>query len=249
MQEWEFLRSVFGPTGSLRAVINLGNPILAGMNERTGFPYGISVDIAGELARRLRLPLEPIVVASAGKSVSIVQAGNADVGFFAIDPQRSQGIRFAPAYVVIEGSYLVREGSSLINNAQVDSPGMKVVVGKGSAYDLYLSRELRSAEIIRADTSPAVVDHFLDSGADVAAGVRQQLEADAQRHGGLRLLPSRFMVIRQAVGMPDRGEVALRYLHDLVEELKACGFVSESMKRHGIRGAAVAPASAVDMPA
>lgn len=239
-QDLEHLREVFGPTGTLRASINLGNPILANMDERTGVPRGVSVDIAGELARRLRLTLEPIVVSSAGKSVEIVQAGSADVGFFAIDPQRSQGISFAPAYLTIEGSYLVRDESPIIDNEQVDQSGIKLVVGKGSAYDLYLSREVRRAEILRADTSPAVVDHFLHVGADVAAGVRQQLEADAQRLKGLRLLPGRFMVIQQAVGMPDRGQKALRFLWTLVEELKATGFISSSMVRHGIVGATVA---------
>ncbi|WP_444633975.1 transporter substrate-binding domain-containing protein [Cupriavidus oxalaticus] len=241
MKDLDYLRDAFGPTGSLRAAINLGNPILAGMDRRTGMPYGISVDIAGELARRLRLPLEPVVVSSAGKSVEVVRAGQADVGFFAIDPQRSDGIVFAPAYVVIEGCYLVREPSPITQNDQVDQEGIKLVVGKGSAYDLYLSRAVGKAEIVRADTSPAVVDHFIYTGADVAAGVRQQLEADALRLGGLRLLPGRFMEIQQAVGMPVRDQASLDFLWSLVEELKASGFVAESMKRHGIVGAAVAP--------
>ena len=120
---------------------------------------------------------------------------------------------------------------------------MQVVVGQGSAYDLFLSRELKNAGIVRAPTSPAVVDHFLQHGGDVAAGVRQQLEADARRVGGLRLLPGRFMVIRQAMGCPrGRGEAAARLLAAFVEDMKAEGFVAAALERHGIAGATVAPA-------
>jgi polar amino acid transport system substrate-binding protein len=146
--------------------------------------------------------------------------------------------------VLIEGSYLVRQESPLTDNAQVDQAGHTVVVGKGSAYDLYLSRELKHAQIERAVSSPAVVQTFVESTADVAAGVKQQLEADAARLPGLRLLPGRFMVIQQAMGLPKgRGDEALRVLAAFVEEAKASGFVAEALRRHGIQGAAVAPAA------
>jgi polar amino acid transport system substrate-binding protein len=146
--------------------------------------------------------------------------------------------------VLIEGSYLVRQDSPLTDNAQVDQAGHTVVVGKGSAYDLYLSRELKHAQIERAVSSPAVVQTFVESTADVAAGVKQQLEADAARLPGLRLLPGRFMVIQQAMGLPKgRGDEALRVLAAFVEEAKASGFVAEALRRHGIQGAAVAPAA------
>ena len=118
------------------------------------------------------------------------------------------------------------------------------MVGQGSAYDLFLSREIKAAHILRAPSSPAVVDYFLEQGAEVAAGVKQQLEADAQRLGGLRLLPGRFMVIRQAMGCPrGRGEAAAAVLAAYVEEMKSSGFVAQALARHGIQGAAVAPAA------
>ena len=168
----------------------------------------------------------------------------ADFGFFAVDPVRGAGIGFTAPYVLIEGSYLVRQDSPLTDNAQVDRAGHTVVVGKGSAYDLYLSRELKHAQIERAVSSPAVVQTFVESTADVAAGVKQQLEADAARLPGLRLLPGRFMVIQQAMGLPKgRGDEALRVLAAFVEEAKASGFVAEALQRHGIQGAAVAPAA------
>jgi polar amino acid transport system substrate-binding protein len=188
--------------------------------------------------------LELVVFDTAGKSVDAVTQEQADVGFFAIDPKRGEGIRFTAPYVLIEGCYAVRTDSPLQAMEEVDRAGTRVVVGKGSAYDLFLSRELKQATILRAPSSPAVVDFFLEQGAEVAAGVKQQLEADAQRLGGMRLLPGRFMVIQQAMGCPrSRGDAAAAALAGFVEQMKASGFVAAALQRHGIRGAAVAPAA------
>jgi polar amino acid transport system substrate-binding protein len=237
------IRSAFTPTGTLRAAINLGNPILAHQGADGG-ARGVSVDLAAEFARLLGVDLELVVVDAAGKSVDVVASGAADVGFFAIDPVRGANIAFSAAYVLIEGCYLVKDTSPIRANEEVDRAGKRVVVGKGSAYDLYLTRTLQHAQIVRAPTSPAVVDTFLASGADVAAGVKQQLEADARRSSGVRLLDGRFMVIQQAMGTPkSRGEQAAAFLAQFVERMKACGFVADALARHGVEGASVAPAA------
>ncbi len=236
--------SALAPTGRLRACINLGNPILARRDPVTGQALGVSVDLARALAGQLGVGVELLVVDAALKSVDAVKSGQADIGFFAIDPLRSDGIRFSAPYVLIEGAYVVRQDSALADNAQVDRAGTTVMVGKGSVYDLHLTRELKAARILRAPTSPAVVDEFMARNADVAAGVKQQLEADAARLGGLRLLPGRFMVIEQAMGLPaSRGEAAEKVLRAFVESAKASGFVAQALERHGIRGATVAPAA------
>lgn len=233
----------FTPMGVLRASINLGNPILAHRNAQTGDVGGVSVDLARAFGEQLGVGVELVVFDAAGKSVEAVATQQADIGFFAIDPLRGQSIRFTAPYVLIEGAYLVRAASPLQANEEVDQPGRRVTVGKGSAYDLFLSRELRQATIERAATSPAVVDSFVATQSDVAAGVKQQLQADAQRIAGLRLLPGRFMVIQQAMGTPtSRGEAAAAALHAFVEERKQSGFIAEALKRHGIEGASVAPA-------
>jgi polar amino acid transport system substrate-binding protein len=233
----------FTPTGRLRASINLGNPILAGRDPVSGEPRGVSIDLARAFAERLGVELDLVVFDTAGKSVDAVAAEQADIGFFAIDPKRGEHIRFTGPYVLIEGCYLVRADSPLQANDEVDRAGTRVVVGRGSAYDLFLSREIRNAQLVPAPSSPAVVQHFVDSGAEVAAGVKQQLQQDAQRLGGLRLLPGRFMVIRQAMGCPkSRGEAAASALAAFVEEMKASGFVAQALARHGIEGASVAPA-------
>jgi len=243
MIETSALRSAFSPTGTLRAAINLGNPILA-CRDAGGNAAGVSVDLATEFAKRLGVELEPVVVDAAGKSVEVVVAENADIGFFAIDPLRGEHIAFTDAYVLIEGCYLVKQDSPLRGNDEVDAAANRVVVGKGSAYDLYLTRTLQHAQILRSPTSPTVVDTFLETGAEVAAGIKQQLEADARRLGGLRLLGERFMVIRQAMGTPkSRGPEAAAFLAAFVEEMKASGFVVAALGRHGIEGASVAPAA------
>jgi len=215
--------TLLAPTGTLRASINLGNPILAG-RAADGKARGVSVDLAQALADQLGVPLALLEFDAAAKSVDAVKSSRADIGFF-------------------EGAYLVRAGSTLTGNAEVDRAGTRVMVGRGSAYDLYLTRELKAASIVRAPTSPAVVDAFLAEIADVAAGVKQQLEADASRLGGLRLLPGRFMVIEQAMGIPaGRGEAAQAELRAFVEQVKSSGSVARSLQRHGVAGAVVAPA-------
>ena len=232
--------AALAPTGTLRASINLGNPVLASLDPVTGQPVGVSVDLATELAHRLHVPLALVVSRSAGASVDKVASEEADVGFFAIDPKRGEQIAFTGPYVLIEGFYLVRDDSPIRTNAQVDQRGVSVAVGKGSAYDLFLSRELHQATIVRAPTSPAVVQTFLDQRLDVAAGVKQQLELDAAKTGGLRLLDERFMVIRQAMGVPkSRGTKAADYLAGFVQQMIHSGFVAQALQRHHIDEAQV----------
>lgn len=234
--------AAIAPAGLLRAAINLGNPILAGRDPATAAPCGVSVDLAHAFAQHLGVGIDFVVFDAAGKSVDAVTQEQADVGFFAVDPLRGAGIAFTAPYVLIEGCYLVPEASPIRANADVDQAGHVVVVGKGSAYDLHLSRALQHATIIRSPTSPTVVDTFITQKADVAAGVRQQLEADARRIGGLRLLDGRFMVIQQAMGLPKgRGAAAAACLAQFVEQMKASGFVAAALARHHIQGASVAP--------
>ena len=231
------------PGGKLRAAINFGNPILASKDAATGEPRGVSVDLARELARRLGMPVELVTFSSAGRTVEALKNGQIDVAFVAIDPARAVDISYSAPYIVIEGAYLVRQDSPIQRNEDVDRPGTRIAVGAGSAYDLYLQRELKAATLVRAPTSPAVVDFFLTEKLDVAAGVKQQLQADARRVPGLRLLDGRFMVINQAMGTPRGREAGAAYLRSFVEEMKASGFIAQALRRHGIEGAAVAPAA------
>ena len=232
------------PEGRLRAAINFGNPILANKDAKTGEPVGVSIDLARELGRRLNVPVDLVIFTAAGKVVEAVTANDVSIAFVAIDPQRAVSTFYTAAYVVIEGAYLVRNDSPLTANEEVDRAGTRVAAAKGSAYDLYLSRELKNAKITHAPTSQSVTDTFLTLNLEVAAGVKQQLQMDAARVPGVRLLPGRFMVINQAMGTPIARAAAGNYLKAFIEEMKASGFVAASLARHGIQGAEVAPAVA-----
>ncbi len=236
------LTTTLCPTGKLRAAINLGNPILATLNPATNQPFGVSVDLAHELAKRLGVKLELVVVTGAAKSVSALNDQSADVGFFAIDPLRGAEIAFTAPYVLIEGCYLVPNDSAIQSNADVDKAGVRIAVGTGSAYDLFLTREIKNAQIVREANVSAVVDAFLAQKLEVAAGIKQALEASAQQLPNLRLLNGHFMVIEQAMGVPKRfGDEAAAYVNAFVEDMKTSGFLAEALARHGIKGASVAP--------
>jgi polar amino acid transport system substrate-binding protein len=238
------LVAAFAPGGTLRASINLGNPILANRDAATDEPVGVSIDLAREFARRLGVAIELVVFEKAAASVDAVKNEKADIGFFAIDPARSEGLRFTAPYVLIEGSYLVRDASELADNAQADRAGRRISVGAGSAYDLFLTREIKQAEIVRLQGAPAALAALRSGQVDVAAGIRQLLEAEALREPGVRVLPGRFMVIQQAMGTPaSRGAEAQALLAAFVEEMKASGFVADALGRHRIEGAVVAPAA------
>lgn len=234
------LQAALAPGGRLRAVINLGNAVLASLDAQQQ-PQGVSVDMARELARRAGVSLDLTVVDTAAASVAAMADNAVDLGFVAIDPVRGQALAYTAPYLTIEGAYLVRQDSPLHNLAEVDRAGQRIVVGRGSAYDLFLSRQIQHASLVRAPSSQTVVDEFVRGGQEVAAGVRQQLEKDAQRLGGLRLLPGRFMAIHQALAVAKTRSPALQAaLHAFVEDLKASGFVQAALARHHIEGVAVA---------
>jgi polar amino acid transport system substrate-binding protein len=235
-------RAELGPSGRLRAAINFGNPILA-LRGQDGQPRGVSVDLAREAGRRLGLPVDLVTFDSAGTVVEAIKARQVDLAFVAIDPVRAADMEYTAPYVIIEGAYLVRNASPLQRNEDVDRAGLRIAVGRGSAYDLFLTRALKSATLVRAPTSPEVTKLFLAQTLDVAAGVKQQMQADALRVGGVRLLPGRFMVIEQAMGVPKGRRAAHAWLSAYIEEMKSSGFVAQALQRHGIEGAAVAPAS------
>ena len=232
----------FAPSGTLRVGINLGNPLLAN-EDAAGKLSGVTIDIANEIAQRIKLPLQLIPFKTAGATVDGIKSGDIDLVFVAIDPVRGADISYTPAYIQIEGAYMVKASSPLQSNDQVDVAGSEIVVGKGSAYDLYLTREIQHASLFRAVSSQAVVDDFMSGIGNVAAGVKQQLESDAKRYDGLRMLPGRFMVINQAIGIPKARlgfEDITAYLSELIAELKQSGFVSEAMQHHHIQAAKVA---------
>jgi polar amino acid transport system substrate-binding protein len=230
------------PSGTLRAAINVGNPVLATMNTATGQPGGISVDLVQALAKRLGVPVSYVIYNAAGKLTAGERSGQWDVGFVGIDPERAEYIDYTPPYVIIQGVYMVRQDSPILTNADVDKAGVRIAISGGSVYDLYLSRRIKNAQLVRAPAPSLVTDMMLKQQYEVAAGVKQRLAADVARLPGLRLLDGNFMVIRQAMATPRNRPEATRYLTQFIEEMKASGFVEASLQRHHVDSAEVAPA-------
>jgi polar amino acid transport system substrate-binding protein len=231
------------PTGKLRAAINYGNAVLARRDAATGEVSGVSVDLARELGKRLGVEVQLVPFDAANKSVEAIKNQQVDIGFFAIDPLRGADTDYTAAYVMIEGTYVVRNDSPIKANADVDKPGVRIAVAAKSAYDLFLSRNIKQATLERTVTSGGVIDMFMDKKLDVAAGVKQQLEKDMNRIPGLRMLDGRFMEINQAMGTTKGRDEGIKYMRAFVEEMKASGFVAAALARHNIEGVAVAPAA------
>lgn len=229
------------PSGKLRAAINFGNPLLATRNPSGGEPTGVSVDLALELGKRLGVPVELVTFTAAGLAVQAAKNARVDIAFVAVDPARGADIGQTAPYLIIEGAYLVKEASPIRVNADVDRVGTRIVVGQASAYDLYLGREIKAATLVRAPTSPLVTDMMVKENYEAAAGVKQQLQQDAKRYPGLRLLEGRFMTIDQAMGLPKGREAGLAYLKAFVEDMKASGFVAQAIAANKVDGATVAP--------
>lgn len=218
------------PDGVLRAAINLGNPVLA-QRGAGGEPQGVSVALARALAEELGVGLELITFEAAGKVFAALADDVWRVAFLAIEPVREQEIAFSAPYVAIKGTYLVPKDSPLTHVAQVDAPGKRIAVGQGAAYDLYLSRTVQHAELVRAPTSAAAVDGFIEQGLEAAAGVRDYLQTRV--FDQWRLLDDDFMTIRQAMAVPVAHAAAAAFVKSFVERQKANGWVRRGLLDSG----------------
>lgn len=235
------VRADLVPTGKLRAAINYGNPVLAQRDPVTSVPHGISIDLAVELAHRLNVPVEFVIYNEAGDVTKEAEHHVWDIAFLAIDPKRAATIAYTSPYVVIEGAYLVKAESTFATNDEVDRPGTIIGVAEGSAYDLYLSRALHDAKLLREKNTTASIASLRAGRIQVVGGVKIPLDDFARTNTDTRVIPGRFMVIEQAMAMPRGHEAARNYLTAFIEDMKASGFVLDALKRSGQTAAMVAP--------
>ena len=235
------VRSDLGPTGTLRVGINQGNFLVVTKDPASGELRGIAVDLARELGRRADLPVEFITYPSAGKMAEAVKTGAWDVAFLGAEPERQNEISFTPAYLEIDATYLVPAGSPIRAIAEVDRDGIRIAVAAKSAYDLFLSRTVQRARLVRAEGIDASFNLFVADQLEALAGLKPRLVADAQALAGSRILEGRFTAIQQAIGAPRGRDAGARYLCDFIEDAKASGMVARAMETHGVRGVSVAP--------
>jgi polar amino acid transport system substrate-binding protein len=225
------------PTGTLRASINLGNIVLA--QGTPDNPSGVTPALARELAKRLGVPGKLTCFDAAGKAFDAMKAGQVDIVFLAIEPVRAAEIEFTAPYVIIEGCYIVPKDSALKSPADVDRPGIRVGVNQRSAYDLFLTRNLKHATLVRSEDGAQT---FVDQKLEAAGGVKQSLVQFLARDPELRFIDERFMEIRQAMGCAKGKTAGANYLRSFIEEMKASGFVANELKKSGQHDATVAPA-------
>jgi polar amino acid transport system substrate-binding protein len=229
------------PTGNLRVGINYGNPVLATRDPNSGQLAGVAVDLARELGRRTELPVELVGFESAGKMVEGLQVAAWDVAFLAVDPGREEEINFTAPYIEIEGTYLVPPGSAIGTIADVDRDDVRIGVSGKSAYDLFLSRNLKRAQLVRASSPEAAFELIVVGKVDVLGGVRQHLVANTVKLPGCRVLDGRFMAIQQALGIPQGREAGISYLREFIEEVKSSGLVARALDDAGVQGVSIAP--------
>ncbi len=230
------IRTEIAPTGTLRVGVNLSNMLLVTDRAEDGAPLGVSPDMAAAIADRLGLPYEYKTYPNPGATADAMTVGEVDIVLIAIEAERAKTIAFAPAYCEIEGTYLVPAGSRITDIDQVDRPGIRIAVAERAAYDLYLSRTLQHAELVRVLGLPAAVDLFVAEGLDVLAGLRPALIENAKDIPGSRLLDGRYTTILQSIGTATDRPAAAAFLADFCNEARASGFVAELLDRHGVAG-------------
>jgi len=235
------VRSELAPTGKLRVGLNMSNFLLTAKDPATGEPRGIAVDLGRELGRRLGLPVELVPYPNPGALADDAGKGVWDVGFLGAEPQRANEIDFTAAYVEIEATYLVPPGSPLKAIADVDRKGVRIVVPERSAYELYLTRTVKNAELVRVKGADTAFKRLIDDKLDALAGLRPRLVTDHEKAPGSRILDGNFTAVQQAAGTPKGRPAGANYLKAFIEDIKATGLVARTIEKNNVRGLTVAP--------
>ena len=234
-------RAELAPGGRLRAGLNFNNVLLTGKDPATGEPRGVAVDLARELGRRLDVPVDIVPYDSAGALADSAGSGAWDVAFLGIEPARAVEIDFTAAYVEIESTYLVPAGSPLQTVADVDRAGVRIAVSEKSAYDLFLTRTLQHAQLVRAQAVDGAIRRMVDEKLDAVAGLRPVLLTFVEKLPGSRVLDGGFTTVQQGVGTPKGRQAGAAYLRSFVEDAKASGLVAQVIEKNGVRGLTVSP--------
>lgn len=233
------VRSELVPTGTLRVGVNMGNFLLT-RREPNGESAGIVFDLGRELASRLGVSEQFVEYENPGKLADAAKSGAWDVGFLGAEPQRAQEIDFTAAYVEIESTYLVPPGSTIQTIEDVDRNGIRIAISERSAYDLYLTRTLKQAQLVRERGADAVFKRFVDDKLEALASLRPRLITDQSRLPGSRILEGNFTSVQQASGTPKGRPAAFQYLRDFIEDVKASGLVARLIEKNDVHGLTVA---------
>ncbi len=231
-------RKDLAPTGKLRAGMNLSNTLFTTKNTNTGELQGVSVDLMRELAKRLGVPVEFVVHPTPGEVADAVDRNTWDVTTLAIEQSRAKTIAFSPPMTEIEATYAVPRNSKITKVAEVDAKGIRISVPDKAGYELYLTRTIKNATLIKSKGTPAAVELFRNKGADALGGLRPALLDIMDKMPDARLLEGNFMTVNHGLGTPRQGRTGAGadYLKAFVEEMVATGFIARSIERNGIKG-------------
>ena len=214
----------------------MANILLVTGSTSAGEPTGVAPDMARAIADRLGVAVSYVPFASPGEVADAVSGDEWDIALIAAEPERAKSIAFSAAYVEIEATYLVPESSSLRSVAEVDRPGRRIAVSAGTAYDLYLTRSLKHAELQRTKGQVGAVELFVTGKLDALAGLRPALNRQVEELPGTRILEGRFTAVQQAIGTKPGNRAAAAFLQEFVVEAKASGLVARLIERHGVTG-------------
>jgi polar amino acid transport system substrate-binding protein len=235
------VKQELAPSGKLRVGLNYGNFLLVLKDSADGSPNGIAPDLGRELGKRLGVPVEFVKFPEAGQLADGVRDDKCDVGFLGAEPQRANEIAFTKAYLEIPVTFLVPPGSKIKSIAEVDQKGVRIAVSDRSAYDLYLSRNLKNATLVRAKGIEGSYQAFLKDRLEVLAGLKPRLTSDAEKTPGSRVLDGQVTGVQQACGTTRKRLAGAKYLQEFIEDVKRSGLVAKTIDKHGVKGVNVAP--------
>ena len=234
-------RSELAPTGRLRVGINAANFLLVTNYVPGTEPHGVAPDLGRELARLLDVPVEFVVYDSPGKLAEAGKTGVWDVAFLGNEPQRASEIAFTAPYLEIPVTYLVPDGSPIRAIEDVDREGVRVAVMEKSAYDLFLTRHLKHAQLQRATSIDASYQLFVQENLDALAGLKPRLVIDAEKLPGANVLEGQVTSVKQSAGTLHGRDSGAQYLREFIEQAKSSGLVARLIEHYGVRGVSVAP--------
>jgi polar amino acid transport system substrate-binding protein len=234
------LRAEFAPTGTLRVGLNMSNFLLTRTDAATGKPAGVAHDLALELARRLGLPVAFVPHPNPGALADAANRNVWDIGFLGAEPARANEIDFTPAYVEIDSTYLVPPGSTLKHADEVDRKGVRIIVPAKAAYELYLTRTIKNAELVKEAGADASFKRFVAEKFDALAGLKPRLISDQAKLPGSRIVEGRFTAVQQAAGVPKGRSAAAKFLCAFIEDAKASGLVAKAIRDNDVVGLTIA---------
>lgn len=233
------VRNALAPTGTLRVGILPANALQV-TKDASGELKGVSIDIGKELARLLGVSFTAVSFSSPPALIAGQNSAQWDVAFLAFDPARAKSVEYVAPYMEVELGYLVLQESRIKSLSDVDAPGIRIAVGNKGGPDLFLSHNLKHAELIRGAGTATSMEMLKSGKANVVAANKPTLFVESDRLPGSRVLDGRFSVAPYSMAIAKERGVANAYLHKFIEEIKASGLIKSSIEKAGLRGVVVA---------